>query len=239
MARQLIVNADDFGLSQNVNRGIVQAYDEGILTSTSLMVRCPAAADAVAIAEGLDLGLHIDLGEWVFRDGEWQLLYRRVSFDDVNALEEEIRGQLADFRSLTGRNPSHLDSHQHVHLNEPIHSLAKQLADELSVPLRGVTRHIRYCGSFYGQTGKGDPCPESISMSSMVMLLKQLPPGITELGCHPACQEEPDSTYSAERALELQVLCHSQVRKTIQDENIELCTFAQINATAILDQQPQ
>jgi chitin disaccharide deacetylase len=192
----------------------------------------------VTIAEGLDLGLHIDLGEWIFRNGDWQLLYQRVPFDDVNALEEEIRGQLDEFRSLARRDPTHLDSHQHVHLNEPVRSLAKQLADELSVPLRGVTPHVKYCGSFYGQTGKGDPCPESISLPSMIMLIRQLPSGVTELGCHPACNEERGSIYCFERALELQVLCHPQVQKTIEEENIQLRTFAQINATTTL-QQPQ
>src|SRR4051794_34872451 len=63
MDRILIVNADDFGQSAAITRGIVRAHEQGIVTSTSLMVRCPAAAEAVKHAAGLDLGLHIDLGE--------------------------------------------------------------------------------------------------------------------------------------------------------------------------------
>ena len=72
-ARHLIVNADDFGLSAGVNRGIVEAYDNGIVTSASLMVHKPAAAQAAALARSrpsLGLGLHIDIGV-VGRAVEW------------------------------------------------------------------------------------------------------------------------------------------------------------------------
>jgi predicted glycoside hydrolase/deacetylase ChbG (UPF0249 family) len=64
--RTLIVNADDFGLTSGVNAGIARAHEEGILTSASLMVRWPAAAEAAAYAArtpGLSVGLHVDLGE--------------------------------------------------------------------------------------------------------------------------------------------------------------------------------
>jgi len=65
--RLLIVNADDFGLSDGVNRGIVEAHERGIVTSASLMVWHDAARAAAAYARGrpqLDVGVHLDLGEW-------------------------------------------------------------------------------------------------------------------------------------------------------------------------------
>ena len=65
--RFLIVNADDFGQSSGVNRGIIQAHCTGIVTSTSLMVRWPAATEASALSlkyPDLNIGLHLDLGEW-------------------------------------------------------------------------------------------------------------------------------------------------------------------------------
>src|SRR3954452_18614047 len=115
MERILIVNADDFGQSAAITRGIVRAHEQGIVTSTSLMVRCPAAADAVKHAGGLDLGLHIDLGEWTYRHNEWIAVYERVEMEERSAVECEIEDQLAEFQRLTGKIPSHLDSHQHVH----------------------------------------------------------------------------------------------------------------------------
>src|SRR4051812_11522214 len=158
MERVLIVNADDFGQSAGITRGILRAHEHGIVTSTSLMVRWPGAAYAAERAGGLDLGLHIDLGEWAYRHGNWFAVYERVEMDDRSEIEREIDCQLAEFRRLTGKTPSHLDSHQHVHLQEPVLSIAKQFAEELDVPLRGCSPLIRYCGKFYGQSGRGDPC---------------------------------------------------------------------------------
>src|SRR4029079_4443474 len=117
------------------------------VTSASLMVRWPEASYAADHAEGLDLGLHIDLGEWAYRDGCWEAVYERVNMDQSVEFEREIANQLAEFHRLTGKSPSHLDSHQHVHLQEPVHSIAKYFAAELGVPLRGVSPDIRYCGS--------------------------------------------------------------------------------------------
>src|SRR3954452_16947488 len=70
--KHLIVNADDLGLSDGVNRGIFCAHENGIVTSASLMVRQPAAKEATRSARrfpDLGIGLHFDLGE-LYRDGE-------------------------------------------------------------------------------------------------------------------------------------------------------------------------
>ena len=72
--RVLVVNADDFGRSPGVNAGIADTHERGIVTSTSLMVRWPAAEQAAAYARQtptLAVGLHADLGEWARRDGAW------------------------------------------------------------------------------------------------------------------------------------------------------------------------
>jgi predicted glycoside hydrolase/deacetylase ChbG (UPF0249 family) len=230
MERVLIVNADDFGQSAAITRGILRAHEQGIVTSTSLMVRCSAAAYAAERAGELDLGLHIDLGEWSYRDGNWIALYERVELDEELAIESEIGDQLAEFRRLTGKSPSHLDSHQHVHLHEPILSVATRFADDLGVPLRGYSPSIRYCGEFYGQSGKGDPCPHAITVDAIVKLVRDLPVGITELGCHPGEQGDGMgvSTYGAERALEAETLCHPRVRDVINQERVRLCSFAEL-----------
>src|SRR4051812_17759703 len=86
MERVLIVNADDFGQSAAISRGICRAHQQGIVTSASLMVRWPDAAYAVEYCDGLDLGLHIDLGEWTYRSGSWAVLYERVPLDDEAAV---------------------------------------------------------------------------------------------------------------------------------------------------------
>ena len=151
--RYLIVNADDFRRSSGVNQGVIEAHGRGIVTSASLMVRWPAAAEAAAYAiehQGLALGLHFDLGEWIYREGTWLPAYEVAPADDVMALMEEAARQLAAFRQLAGRDPTYLDSHQHVHLRDPIRSVLIELAAELAVPLRHYDPRIRYNGDFYG-----------------------------------------------------------------------------------------
>jgi predicted glycoside hydrolase/deacetylase ChbG (UPF0249 family) len=226
--RYLIVNADDFGQSPSVNRGVIEAHAGGIVTSASLMVRWPAAAEATAYAReypDLALGLHFDLGEWAYREGAWLPAYEVVSADDPTAVMEEAARQLAAFRGLVGRNPTHLDSHQHVHLREPVRSVLIEIAGELAVPLRHHDPKIRYCGDFYGQTGEGQPLPGSISADALSEIFAALPPGVTELACHPGLEDELQSTYRSERVEELKVLCDPRVRATVAVEMIELCSF--------------
>jgi len=227
--RYVIVNADDFGQSRGINRGIIQAYEQGVVTSTSLMVRWPGAVEAAAYGrahQDFSLGLHVDLGEWAYRCGSWVILYQVVAEANVAAITAELCSQLAEFRRLVGRDPTHLDSHQHVHREEPLRSVLCDLATKLGVPLRTCTSQVRYCGDFYGQTGRGLPCPEAISVNGLIGILTSLTPGVTELGCHPGLENDLDSMYRSERAVEVNTLCDPRVRSAIIAERIELCSFA-------------
>lgn len=232
--RSLVVNADDFGLNAGVSRGILAAHEFGVVTSTSLMVRAPNAEDAVARSRdfpALDLGLHLDLGEWAFRDGSWIPLYEVVSLNAKENVAREVDSQLKRFRALAGRDPTHLDSHQHVHQREPVRSIAIQLAHDLGVTLRHESPAIRYCGEFYGQTTEGETIPDAITVEAFLSILRAVPPGITELCCHPGYAEEIDSAayptmYLRERKSELDVLCDPRVREAVAAEQIVLRTFA-------------
>ena len=120
--RHLVVNADDFGMSPGVSRGILAAHANGIVTSTSLMVRPAAAAEAVAMSRDyprLGLGLHVELCEWEFAGGEWRLIWEVVSLQDEAAIAEEVLRQYEKFRDLVGSEPTHIDAHQHFHRIHP------------------------------------------------------------------------------------------------------------------------
>lgn len=227
--RLLIVNADDLGLSPGVNAGIFEAHERGIVTSASLMVRAAAAPEAAAALGAhprLAVGLHLDLAEWRYEDGEWRVTYERCPSEDAAAVEAECRAQLDAFRKLTGRDPTHLDSHQHTHMSDPVAPVAVALAAELEVPLRA--RGIRYEGGFYGQTGKGEPYPAGIASEHLVELIEVLPPGPTELGCHPGIGSDAQSSYESERELEVRALCDPRVREAIERGAIELRSFARL-----------
>jgi chitin disaccharide deacetylase len=232
--RALIVNADDFGQSAGVNRGTVAAFEQGIVTSASLMVRWPAAEEAAAYARAhpsLSLGLHFDLGEWIYRDGKWEPLHHVLPTEDADAVAEEVERQLATFRRLTSREPTHLDSHQHVHRSEPVRSLLADAARRLGAPLRHFSDGVRYQGAFYGQDGKGYPVPEAIGVEALLGLLDALPSGITELGCHPGeAGDDLETMYRHERAREVETLCDRRVRAALDERGIVLRSFAGIPA---------
>lgn len=233
MLRRLIVNADDFGLSAGINRGIIDAHEKGIVTGASLMVRGAAAAAAADYAranERLSVGLHIDLAEWFYRDDAWRPLYQVVDPTDQGAVEGEARRQLAAFIALVGRSPTHLDSHQHVHREEPLRSVAEQLAKELDAPLRHFSA-VSYCGRFYGQTAKGFSMPDAISVEALVEVLGQIPMGISELACHPGYADDVESMYRSERATEVATLCDPRVRAAVVEHGIELIGFQQLKQT--------
>jgi predicted glycoside hydrolase/deacetylase ChbG (UPF0249 family) len=228
VARSVIVNADDFGQSPGINRGVVRAHEQGIVTSASLMVRWPAAVDAAAYCRArpaLSVGLHLDLGEWRFHDGVWTALYRVVPLDDPAAIRREVAAQLAVFEALVGHAPTHLDSHQHVHRTSVVGAVLGEIAATQGLPLRGVIPHVHYCGDFFGQTAEGAPVANAISVTGLLRLLAALPVGMTELACHPAQVVEFETMYRDERRQELEVLCDARVRTALREQAIALCTF--------------
>ena len=236
--RILIVNADDFGQSPGVNAGVIEAHERGIVTSASMMVCWPAAHEAAEYGRAeqvLSIGLHLDLGQWTFAEGEWTADYERVPLSNPDEVEREVRRQLGLFRELVGRDPTHLDSHQHVHRNEPAKSVTARLASELGVVLRERSSRVRYCGEFYGQTGTGEPFPEGISLEHLVELIATLPPGNTELACHPGRALGADFVYGRERERELAALCDPRARAAIEREGIVLRSFAGIGKAGPVD----
>jgi predicted glycoside hydrolase/deacetylase ChbG (UPF0249 family) len=226
--KYLIVNADDFGQSPGLNRGIIEAHERGIVTSASLMTRWLAAGEAALYAKKypkLSVGLHLDLGEWICRNETWLPLYTVVSLEDTSAVEREVYRQLEVFRYLLGRDPSHINSHQHVHLREPLRSIALDLSAQLGVPLRKLSDGVHYCTEFYGQTTEGQPLHSHISLKRLIEILSTLPQGLTVLPCHPGYAGDLKTMYQRERAEELRVLCDPRLRDAIKNLGIKLCSF--------------
>jgi chitin disaccharide deacetylase len=226
--KELVVNADDFGRSAAINRGIAEAHERGIVTSASLMVRWPAAGGAAAYARSrsrLGVGLHLDLGDWAYRGGTWVALYERVDVTDLHAVSEELDRQLTAFQALLGCPPTHLDSHQHVHLDGAVREAVVATGRSLDVPVRRITSSIAYRGDFYGQTGQGEPLPERITPEALVAILGTLSEGVTELACHPGLGEE-ESSYAGERTRETAALCDPEVRKAVAQAGARLHSFA-------------
>jgi chitin disaccharide deacetylase len=138
---RLIVNADDFGFNRDVNAGIVEAHQHGILTATTLMANGEAFAEAVALAQAtpsLDVGCHAVLvqGQSV-RNPSLPLpatlpqLARALMRREISAYEE-IRAQVKKIVDA-GIRPSHIDTHKHTHLMPPVLGAVARVAKEFGI----------------------------------------------------------------------------------------------------------
>lgn len=214
--RLLVVNADDFGLSNGINQGILEAHENGIVTSTSLMVTAPAAAQAAGAAAGhelLSVGLHF------VDDGSADL-------DDPEQIALSFQRQLTRFRELIGRDPSHVDSHHHVHSATPQRRQTfAALVEPLNIPLRGQSG-VWYIGAFYGQWEVGVTRLRHVRRPFLIQLIQMMAgEGMSELGCHPGRLGDFKSSYSSERAVELATLTESGLRAEVEEMGVELVNF--------------
>jgi len=153
--KQLILNADDFGLTRGVNEGIVRAHLEGILTSATLMASCPEFDDAVArarTAPTLGVGCHLvlvggtavsapgEIPSLVDSDGQFPRtlpqLVARLSSGSVRShdIETELRAQIEKIRDA-GIEPTHVDAHKHTHVHPLVMNALGKVVNEL-----GITR---------------------------------------------------------------------------------------------------
>jgi hopanoid biosynthesis associated protein HpnK len=164
----LIINADDFGFSDDVNTAIIQAHEEGILTSTSLMVTGDAAQNAIALAKNhphLAVGLHLVLvcGKSVLPPAQIpHLVDSQGNFSDNPTqaglnyqfnqatraeLRLEIAAQLEKFRD-SGLNLSHVDGHLHLHVHPVILNILTEFAAEFQIkfirlPSEELTKNLK------------------------------------------------------------------------------------------------
>ena len=139
--KRLVVNADDFGFTPDVNEGIAEAHRNGILTATTLMANGDAFDDAVRVAASvptLDIGCHL-----VLIGGRSLLAPRRALPAGVPALLAAIAaGQIRIYDELAaqvrkilaaGIAPTHLDTHKHTHLAPPVLDAVARLSEEFEI----------------------------------------------------------------------------------------------------------
>ncbi len=149
--RMLIVNADDFGLTEGVSQGIIHCYKHGIVTSTTLMANMPYARVAAAMAKevpGLSVGIHLVLTAGVpvrppekvsslVRHGRFEKNVWRFLFANRVQVRDEWRAQIERVLDL-GIRPTHIDSHHNVHFLPGLTKIAVDLAREYGIPAMRV-----------------------------------------------------------------------------------------------------
>ncbi len=271
----LIVNADDLGLTPGVNAAVAEAFEFGILTSTSVLAVAPAFEHAALLRrngrlEGLGVGVHFALvGEdppllsarevptLVDRHGRfpasWRQLLPRAAAGriDPDELRRELSAQLQRVLDA-GFVPTHVDTHQHLHLWPQIRGVVLELAQRsgigaVRVPrsaLRGPkgrgidalagglaraadTAGLRHPAGFAGLDEAG-----SLNGPRLGALLDTLAPWPTvEVGCHPGQPVDPARQryrWGFDWSGELAALCDPQVRDIIDRRGFRLGTFADL-----------
>ncbi len=157
MTKYLIVNSDDFGISEGVSRGILEAHHQGIVTSTTVMVNMPAAEASIRQAQEsapeLGLGLHLTLSfgkpvsdpatvpslvteKGTFVSNYAELMEKMPHFS-AEDLEREMLAQFERFQQFAGRLPDHLDSHHGAtYSHQAAFEVMLRLATEHNLPIR-------------------------------------------------------------------------------------------------------
>lgn len=219
----LIVNADDFGYSHGINRGIVHGHRHGVVTSATMMVNGMATEEAARLATELpelSVGLHVNFTN----EAE-----RLVAFDDPQVCHDELHRQFDRFLALMGRLPTHLDSHQHVHRFRHARPFFEELAAEHGLPLRD-SPPVVFKGGFYAQWEYGVSDPEKVSLAALEGILRgELTDGIYELACHPGYFDPAlQAVYHADRERELATLCDPRIREVFAEEEIRLIGYRQL-----------
>jgi len=233
--KYLIPNADDFGFTRDVNRGIVEAHRHGILTATTLMASGAAFEDAVELARQnpeLDVGVHLVLVDLEgFPPTLPRLLFSLPRMHIYQELVRQVRKVLA-----AGIQPTHLDTHKHTHLLPQVFNVVARIAEEFHIPwvrrrfgpFRLLpTRGCRSTDHFTGfrLTGR-------YGAADLVELIRGLPEGSTEFMCHPGfCTAElraARTRLKESRRRELDALTSPEVRAALDESGVQLARYCDL-----------
>ncbi len=210
--KQLIINADDFGFTRDVNAGILHAHREGVLTSTTLMANGDAFDDAVRLARetpSLDIGCHL-----VLIQGRSLLTGQPYSEKIAGTIKALATGKLDPYSELrpqiekiiaAGIRPTHLDSHKHTHIAPAVFRALVRLAREFGIPFVRlpvdssvpftawactVARRFYRAYASRHQVRMTDHflglrLTGSLTVETFAAALRRVPEGVTEFMCHP------------------------------------------------------
>jgi chitin disaccharide deacetylase len=211
--RKLVVNADDFGFTRDVNEGIIEAHRNGILTATTLMANGDAFEDAVRRAKEnptLDIGCHLVLvGSPGFPESVTKLIF---SLGRIR-IHEELAAQVRRIIDA-GLRPTHLDTHKHTHLLPPVLDAVARISQEYSIPwvrrpfdfplqassigwarrtvsaalgrVRGrFAPVLKRHGCRFTDHFAGFQITGNYNAAELSALIRALPEGVTEFMCHP------------------------------------------------------
>ena len=248
----MILNSDDFGITEGVTIGTVHAHIDGVLTSTTCMMNMPYAAFALNLAKDYpDLGVGIHLvftagkplipGAKSFTDEQgnfrklntYQTTHEHgfpnyVSEADPDELYTEWKAQIEKFIEMAGKLPTHIDSHHHSHMFVNHQEVSIRLAKEYDLPLR---QHIPIIDHYEAVGFNGDFYGETLTNDDLINIMKNNDNETLEIMCHPGYVDQrmmDISAYSIPRATEMAIIRSEEVKQFVKDNKIELITYADL-----------
>ncbi len=240
MSKLLIINADDLGLSKEINSGILWGLEHGFVSDTSLLVKALYVNDALRGLKALDIrhvGIHINLDEvFGWRPGGIERIARPVlmnMLNDQGFMQEcthEAADQIETFLSF-GLIPSHMDTHHHVHGFFPIFEMLVDLLSNYGIPALRFSRYgyrlptrkeIPYENEIYARMEDVLRRKGTVYCSHFLegaMRVDDVNPGVTELVVHPSLGGDPW------RAEELENLQSKAKADTLGHSGIKMVSF--------------
>lgn len=239
MIDRLIVNADDFGLSEANTLGILLASKTGIVTSTTAMMNMPYIEEGLKLLKdypnlGVGVHLNITIGKPLtnvnFVDDKGYFLKRNTypnnnPIVNTNELYNEYKAQIERFIKLTGHLPTHLDSHHHVHMLPYVHDIITRLSKEYNIPIRQreyiMDPFIKCIDTFE---------KENVNIEYLKSIINNNT-GTIEIMCHVGFIDYHlynISSYSLPRAKELEIMRSKEMIDYINDNHIELINYSNI-----------
>lgn len=205
MNNYLIVNADDFGYSHSINKGIIEAIENGIVTSTSVMVNATAADEAKDLTKypNLSVGLHFELPE-------------------VVNVKAELEKQIEKFVAIIGKMPVHLDTHKRHTTDEGIKEVLEEYAKEHNLPVRNF--NAKHIGSFGINSN-------DTSVAQLKRSIDEATDEYNELMTHCGYSDDylrKHSSYSDPREQELASILDPSIQEYIRDKGLQLINWRQI-----------
>lgn len=234
--KQLIVNADDYGYCESVNHGIIRAYRDGIVRSTTIMANMPGFDHAIELAKanpGLRVGVHLTLScykpllenQQTLIDERGYFIKENENFD-IEEVYQEFTTQIKRVLA-TGIKITHFDSHHHVHTQANLRPVIERIMKEYGLPFRGGFEYDQayepkssFDGGFYGKKA---------TIESLKSIIASIQDGqVLDIMCHPAYVEKflyELSSYNVNRIEELDILCSQEIKDFLVANEIELVNY--------------
>lgn len=229
---KLILNADDFGYTKEINRGIMHGMRNGIITSTTVLTNCeidPSDCEELKSIKHIGIGLHLNLtlekpltnGSSIQDNNGYFYDRKQLDFSQLNLteVEQEFRAQIKRFIELFQQLPSHFDSHHSIHDHPTILTITLKLMQEYKMPARRLS-NIAFVPNFFGQNASVENLKE--------IIIKHKDQECIEIMTHPGyCDDilRSKSSYSDNRENELSVLISHEIKTFINQEKIELSYY--------------